>query len=38
MNAAIFLDRDGVLIEDIHLLIKQGDIRDGVVMFSKGKK
>jgi D-glycero-D-manno-heptose 1,7-bisphosphate phosphatase len=27
MNAAIFLDRDGVLIEDVHLLINSEDIR-----------
>ena len=32
MNVAAFLDRDGVLIEDIHLLTTPGDIRilDGV--------
>ena len=27
LNAAIFLDRDGVLIEDVHLLTDPGDIR-----------
>ena len=27
MNVAIFLDRDGVLIEDVHLLANPGDIR-----------
>lgn len=27
MNVAIFLDRDGVLIEDVHLLTDPGDIR-----------
>ena len=27
MNTAIFLDRDGVLIEDVHLLTNPGDIR-----------
>lgn len=27
MSAAIFLDRDGVLIEDVYLLINPGDIR-----------
>lgn len=32
MKAAIFLDRDGVLIEDVHLLTKPNDIKilDGV--------
>lgn len=27
MNIAVFMDRDGVLIEDVHLLINPGDIR-----------
>jgi len=27
MNAAIFLDRDGVLIEDVHLLTNPGQVR-----------
>lgn len=27
MNSAIFLDRDGVLVEDVHLLTREEDIR-----------
>ena len=40
MNAAIFLDRDGVLIEDVHLLTNLGEIRilNGVPQALKGLK